>query len=98
MAYTARILALIQAARRGDMMHGFYAQRGGYERATVPFGRRPDGFSGDADPRQGPRSTRLKNTRRRVLHTPTSMRLLGRWLSDRPRVSTPRPRRGIRVP
>jgi hypothetical protein len=85
------------AARRGDMMRGVDARRGGRERATVPFGRRPDGFSGDADPRQGPRSTRQRNIRRRVLHIPTSMRRPGRRLADRPRVNTSRRRRGIRV-
>lgn len=59
--------------------------------------RRPDGFSGDADPRQGPRSTRLRNTRRRVLHTPTSIRPPGRRLADRSRESTSRRQRGTRV-
>jgi hypothetical protein len=58
---------------------------------------RPDGFSGDADPRQGPRSTRPRNTRRRVLHTPTSIRPPGRRLADRTRESTSRRQRGTRV-
>lgn len=59
--------------------------------------RRPVGFSGDADPRQGPRSTRPRNTRRPVLHTPTSIRPPGRRRADRSRESTSRRRRGIRV-